>query len=132
MAPPTEWRRLRRPTSAAPFFFLPSTSRLFLVAGHHEDDSPRGAFDDGGAALHDDQAEALLETIESVGAFVNTEILVRARAAGFRIRQVPVTHHPRKSGRQTGAHPRVIFQALSELVGLYGTLGQAARAPRHD
>ncbi|MBB84506.1 MAG: cell wall biosynthesis glycosyltransferase [Deltaproteobacteria bacterium] len=70
--------------------------------------------------------------IESVGAFVNTEILVRARAAGFRIRQVPVTHHPRKSGRQTGAHPRVIFQALSELVGLYGTLGQAARAPRHD
>ncbi len=70
--------------------------------------------------------------IESVGAFVNTEILVRARAAGFRIRQVPVTHHPRKSGRQTGAHPRVIFRALSELVGLYGTLGQAARAPRHD
>ncbi len=69
--------------------------------------------------------------IESVGAFVNTEILVRARAAGFRIRQIPVTHRPRKSGRQTGAHPRVIFRALTELVKLYGALGPAARRPHH-
>ncbi|MEM9176931.1 MAG: glycosyltransferase family 2 protein [Myxococcota bacterium] len=70
--------------------------------------------------------------IESVGAFVNTEILVRARAAGFRIRQIPVTHRPRRSGRQTGADPRVIFRALAELVKLYGALGSAARAPRRS
>ena len=67
--------------------------------------------------------------IESIGAFVNTEILVRARAAGFRIRQIPVTHLPRQSGRQTGAHPRVIFRALAELVQLYGSLGKATRSP---
>lgn len=70
--------------------------------------------------------------IESVGAFVNTEILVRARAAGFRIRQIPVTHLPRRSGRQTGAHPRVIFRALTELVKLYGSLGQVARRPQRS
>ena len=70
--------------------------------------------------------------IESVGAFVNTEILVRARAAGFRIRQIPVTHHPRRSGRQTGANPRVIVRALGELMKLYGALGSASRSPRRS
>lgn len=60
--------------------------------------------------------------IESIGAFINTEILVRARTAGFRIRQIPVTHLPRRSGRQTGANPRVILRALVELAQLYGEL----------
>ena len=36
--------------------------------------------DDGGAALHDDQAEALLETIESVGASLDG-LLLRAEGA---------------------------------------------------
>lgn len=60
--------------------------------------------------------------IRSVGAFVNTEILVRARAAGFRIQQVPVSHRRRRSGRQTGAHPRVIARALYELAQLHASL----------
>ena len=60
--------------------------------------------------------------IQSVGAFVNTEILVRARAAGFRIQQVPVSHRRRRSGRQTGAHPRVIARALVELAQLRASL----------
>ena len=68
--------------------------------------------------------------IESIGAFVNTEILVRARTAGFRIRQIPVSHHPRRSGRQTGAHPRVILRALIELAQLYGELRLHVRRAR--
>lgn len=60
--------------------------------------------------------------IESIGAFVNTEILARAQAIGFRIKQVPVSHHPRRSGTQTGAHPRVILRALIELSALYSDL----------
>ncbi len=69
--------------------------------------------------------------IESLGAFVNTEILVRARSAGFRIHQIPVSHHPRRHGRQSGAHPRVILRALVELATLYRELRApvAARAP---
>jgi len=62
--------------------------------------------------------------IESIGAFVNTEILVRARAAGFRIKQVPVSHRRRYQGRQSGAHPRVIARALVELAQLYRELGR--------
>jgi glycosyltransferase involved in cell wall biosynthesis len=70
--------------------------------------------------------------IASLGALVNTEILVRARAAGFRIRQVPVTHRPRPAGRAKGATPRVIVRALVELATLHGELRAAARsaAPR--
>jgi glycosyltransferase involved in cell wall biosynthesis len=64
--------------------------------------------------------------IASLGAFVNTEMLVRARAAGFRIRQVPVTHHPRRAGVASGASPRVIARALLELATLYREL-RAAR-----
>ena len=65
--------------------------------------------------------------IASLGAFINTEMLVRARAAGFRIRQLPVTHRPRRSGRPSGANPRVILRALLELATLYREL-RAARA----
>ncbi len=63
--------------------------------------------------------------IESIGAFVNTEILLRARAAGFRIRQIPVTHRPRRSGSQSGARPRVLLRAIVELSQLYGELNAA-------
>ncbi len=56
--------------------------------------------------------------IESVGAFINTEILVRASAAGFRIHQIPVRHFPRRWGTSSGARPRVIVRALRELLSI--------------
>lgn len=61
-------------------------------------------------------------SIRSLGALVNTEILVRARAEGFHIRQVPVSHRPRLAGRQSGASPRVVYKALRELAALHGEL----------
>ena len=67
--------------------------------------------------------------IASVGAFVNTEILVRAAQAGFRIHQVPVSHRRRRVGRQTGARPRVILRALVELVLLYRGLRRPLAIP---
>ncbi|MEC7239619.1 MAG: glycosyltransferase family 2 protein [Myxococcota bacterium] len=60
--------------------------------------------------------------IHSVGAFVNTEILVRARAQGFSLRQVPVSHYPRHAGRQTGADLKVIVKAFRELGRLHSEL----------
>ena len=66
--------------------------------------------------------------IESIGAFINTEILVRADRAHFRIHQVPVTHRRRRYGRQSGANPKVILRAFVELATLYGEL----RQPRND
>ena len=71
----------------------------------------------------------VLETLPlaSVGAFINTELLVRASAAGFRIHEVPVTHHRRQHGRQTGARPRVMIRAAFELGSLYRDLKHAAK-----
>jgi glycosyltransferase involved in cell wall biosynthesis len=67
--------------------------------------------------------------IASVGACINTEILVRARLAGFRIHQVAVNHRRRRAGRQTGARPRVILRALMELAALYLELRRPALPP---
>ena len=60
--------------------------------------------------------------IASLGAFVNTEILVRAASRGARIREVPVTHRRRRYGRPTGARPRVLLRAAVELLSLYREL----------
>lgn len=60
--------------------------------------------------------------IQSVGAFINTELLVRARALGLRIREVPVSHYPRRAGEATGANPRVVARACLELGRMYAEL----------
>ncbi|MEC8422240.1 MAG: glycosyltransferase family 2 protein [Myxococcota bacterium] len=68
--------------------------------------------------------------IRSTGAFVNTEVLAKARARGYRVRQVPVSHYPRTLGEQTGARPRVVARAFLELGILYGDVrGIASRGP---
>jgi glycosyltransferase involved in cell wall biosynthesis len=68
--------------------------------------------------------------LQSDGAFVNTEILARARSRGWKIHQVPVSHYKRQEGVQTGAHPRVVAKAFVELAHLYGDLQHARRGVR--
>ncbi len=53
--------------------------------------------------------------IRSFGATFSAEFLVRAKKAGFRFREVPVTHLPRPAGKQTGARLDVIARAFKEL-----------------
>jgi glycosyltransferase involved in cell wall biosynthesis len=53
--------------------------------------------------------------IESNGAMIDTEMLARTRARGYRIAEVPVTHLPRTAGSPTGANVRVIVRAFREL-----------------
>jgi len=68
--------------------------------------------------------------LRSDGAFVNTELLARARSRGWRIHQVPVSHYKRQEGVQTGAHPKVVAKAFVELAQLYGDLQHARRGVR--
>ncbi len=60
----------------------------------------------------------VLDTINvrSGGAMFSAEFLVRAKRAGFRIVEEPVSHFPRPAGRQTGAKPKVILRAFRELL----------------
>jgi len=64
------------------------------------------------------------------GALVSTELLVRARAQGFRIIDTPVPHYPRLTGKPTGARPSVILRAFAELWRLRRQLRQAGPSAR--
>jgi glycosyltransferase involved in cell wall biosynthesis len=50
--------------------------------------------------------------VESGGAFLSAELLIKLRAAGRTIVEVGVPHHPRTAGSPTGAKPSVIFRAV--------------------
>jgi glycosyltransferase involved in cell wall biosynthesis len=61
-------------------------------------------------------------TIRSRGAMVYSEVLILAKKKGFTIKEVPVTHYPRKRGRSSGAKPKTIYRAFSDLARLYPQL----------
>jgi glycosyltransferase involved in cell wall biosynthesis len=60
--------------------------------------------------------QSLAPTIGSRGATFSIEWLVRAKRAGYRFVELPVTHRPRVVGSQTGANINVITRAFRELV----------------
>lgn len=63
------------------------------------------------------RAEVLAQVnLESDGAMVDTELLAGAKARGYRITEVPVTHLPRTAGESTGADLKVIFKAFRDLL----------------
>jgi glycosyltransferase involved in cell wall biosynthesis len=53
--------------------------------------------------------------VRARGATFSAEFLVRAKRAGFRFAEVPVSHLPRVAGSQTGARWHVISRAFREL-----------------
>jgi glycosyltransferase involved in cell wall biosynthesis len=56
--------------------------------------------------------------VESGGATFSAEFLIKARRAGFLVRERRVTHLPRTAGRATGARPDVILRAFRDLFRL--------------
>lgn len=58
-----------------------------------------------------------LETLEleSMGALINTELMVKLGRSGFGVAEVGVTHYPRLGGEQSGAKLSVIVTAFREL-----------------
>jgi hypothetical protein len=73
--------------------------------------------------------ERIKDEVESRGATFSAEFLVRAKRAGFHIREVPIHgHRPRVAGSQTGARLDVITRAFKELVRFRIALWQEGRA----
>lgn len=60
--------------------------------------------------------------LDTESAITVTEFIVKAKAQGFRIVQLPVTHYSRKFGEQTGGNWRVIVKAAKESLMLYKQL----------
>lgn len=52
--------------------------------------------------------------VESGGAFLSAELLIKLRAAGRTIVEVGVPHYPRTAGSPTGARPQVILRAVRD------------------
>lgn len=53
--------------------------------------------------------------INSVDAFIDAEILLKARLLGYTTTEVGVKHLPRLDGISTGARPSVIFRTIKEI-----------------
>jgi putative flippase GtrA len=53
--------------------------------------------------------------LETRGAMINAELLYKLKQGHFTQREIGVSHLPRRGGRATGAHPRVIARALRDL-----------------
>jgi glycosyltransferase involved in cell wall biosynthesis len=68
--------------------------------------------------------------IVSSGAMIDTEFLAGAKARGFRIAEVPLTHLPREAGEATGANLAVIVKAFRDLVRFRQRLSRELREER--
>jgi glycosyltransferase involved in cell wall biosynthesis len=57
--------------------------------------------------------------LETTGAMISTELLVKSQKNGFKIAEIGVGHYPRVAGQQTGAKLSVIARAFKELFRYY-------------
>ncbi len=60
--------------------------------------------------------------LESVGAMVNTELMVKIGRSGRSVVELGVAHYPRVGGSARGANPKVILRALYELIRMRSRL----------
>lgn len=58
--------------------------------------------------------------IKSSSAFIDAEMLIRAKRAGFGIKQFPVTHFVRTGGVASGSKPSVILSTVGDMVKFRG------------
>jgi glycosyltransferase involved in cell wall biosynthesis len=56
--------------------------------------------------------------LKATGAMISPELVARSLGRGARLVEADVAHRPRRHGTQSGASPRVILRALSELRAL--------------
>lgn len=67
---------------------------------------------------------------ETVGALVNTEIMLKAQLMGKRVKEIGVNHYPRVEGKQSGANLKVIFKAFWETLCLWWKYRRPLRGER--
>ena len=54
--------------------------------------------------------------IKSSSAFIDAEMLIKAKRLGFKIKQFPVTHYPRLEGLASGSSPKVILMTIKDMI----------------
>jgi glycosyltransferase involved in cell wall biosynthesis len=66
--------------------------------------------------------EAIPHLESQRGAFISSELLIKARNRGFKIVEIPVTHYPRTKGVGTGRNLNVIVKSFTDLLRLWKKL----------
>ncbi|OGM25925.1 hypothetical protein A3D00_00925 [Candidatus Woesebacteria bacterium RIFCSPHIGHO2_02_FULL_38_9] len=90
---------------------------VFLLFGLHVKDI------DCGFKLISKKAINKIPKLESErGAFISSELLIKAEKYGFKIVEIGVTHNPRKFGKGTGADLNVIVKSFVDLFRLWRKL----------
>ena len=65
--------------------------------------------------------------LESSGAFLSAELLIKLQALGANVAEVGVPHYPRTAGSPTGAKPSVVLRAVRDFWALRLRLWAAPR-----
>lgn len=64
-------------------------------------------------------------TLNSDGAFLDSEILVKAKKRGFRIKELSTNHFPRKFGKPSGNNPLVVLRAFKDFFKFYSGINRS-------
>ena len=71
-------------------------------------------------------SKSVIDTIPHLesqrGAFISSELLIKAKKKGFKITEIPVTHYPRTQGKGTGRDLKVIVKSFVDLFKLWWKL----------
>lgn len=52
------------------------------------------------------------------GAFIDAELVLKAKKLGYKIAQFPVTHYERKSGIASGSKPELVLNTMKDMIKL--------------
>lgn len=101
------WRRHRRDPFCRAFFNWVYRACLWLFLGVYYKD----------ACASDLYKKSVLDELEleSQGRLLQAEIAVKARALGYRVKEIEVEHYPRVAGKQTGINPKTIWFSCVDL-----------------
>lgn len=57
--------------------------------------------------------------LKSTGAFIDAELLIKLTRKKYKIKEVPVSHFPRKFGKASGGNINVIYKTFVEMMKFY-------------
>jgi glycosyltransferase involved in cell wall biosynthesis len=63
-----------------------------------------------------------IPTLKTESAITTTELLIKAKQAGFKFKEIPVEHYERVGGQSTGGNPKVILRAAKDTLKLWWVL----------
>lgn len=58
-------------------------------------------------------------SLTSQEGFIDAELLIKLKRKGYSIKEVEVTHYPRKFGKASGGNKKLIFKTIQEMISFY-------------